>query len=510
MFFRIVIVLICLVSLSGQCQHWLGYSSSNYAGTNGLFLNPAAVVDSRFKLYMNVAGNDFFAINNYISYNAPYSITKLLTNTVSNQYRSENGLIVWKDTYYDEKLNGKDKHLHAGGDVRGPSLMYSTKNRKYAAAITTRGRYQLDMTNVSEETARVIRYGTDPIELQNMPFGNQHGILTNNGFLEIGLTLGAVLREDDEDFWKVGITAKRLIGMTNTHANMFDTDYSIVPVPGTTNREIITAKQLNAYYGYTTDGSLNFQFTPNWLFGKSSAGSGWGFDLGVVYEFRPDIQGFMINTGKGGQRISDPNQNKYKFRISAAITDIGAIRYKNPAMVRQIDVNKQDINFSYVSFDQQNTIDLALGALNYTLSVRADENVSAFTIGLPSAFNVSFDYLYKKNWYINTRWIQRLGGYDNINVKAQSALAVTPRFEKKWIEVAIPVSLIDNYSTIAVGLGARLGPLVIGSDNLGGILGIGKPRGLDVYFNVYLPIFHAKPKDPNKCWHPPYEKKRRK
>ncbi len=510
MSFRIGLLVLFLMSFNGQCQHWLGYSSSNYAGTNSLFLNPANVVDSRFKVYLNLAGNDLFAINNYISYNAPYSILGLMTNTVSNKYRSERGLIIWKDTYYSENLNGKPKHLHAGGDIRGPSLLYSFKNKKYAIGFTTRGRYQLDMTNVSEETARVIRYGTDPLELQNVPFKNQSATLTINGFLELGFTFGAVLKDEDDDFWKVGITAKRLIGMTNTHAKLFDTDYTIVPVPNVPEREVISAQRLNGYYGFTADEALNFKPTPSWLFGNAPAGSGWGFDLGVVYEYRPDIQSFMKNSGKPGQPAADPNQNKYKFRISAAITDIGAIKYKNPDLVRQIDVSRENITFSYASFDEQNTISKATTALNYSLSVRAYENARAFTVALPSAFNVSFDYLYKKNWYVNARWVQRLGGYDGINVKAMSVLAVTPRYERKWFEVAMPVSIFDNYSNFAVGLGARLGPLVLGSDNLGGLLSIGKPRGLDFYFNLFVPIFHAKPKNPNKCFYPPYEKAKKK
>ena len=218
----------------------------------------------------------------------------------------------------------------------------------------------------------------------------------------------------------------------------------------------------------------------------------------------------MMNTGKAGQRIADPNQNKYKFRVAIAITDIGSIKYKNPSTVKQMDTNRENITFSYASFDQQNSISKALGALNYTLSIQADESFRPFTIGLPTAFNVSFDYLYKKNWYINSRWVQRLGSYDGINIKAQSVLAVTPRYERKWFEVAVPVSVFDNYSNFAVGLGLRAGPLVLGSDNLGGLLSIGKTRGLDFYFNFYAPIFHAKPKNPNKCWYQPYEKRKKK
>ena len=59
-----------------QAQQWLGISGSNYAGTNSIYNNPANVADSRHKLYVNLVANDVFISNNYVGYNAPYSILK--------------------------------------------------------------------------------------------------------------------------------------------------------------------------------------------------------------------------------------------------------------------------------------------------------------------------------------------------------------------------------------------------------------------------------------------------
>lgn len=197
-----MVVIGTLACISGYAQHWLGLSSSNYAGTNALFLNPAHAADSRHKLYINLVGNDFFVINNYLRYDAPYSFLSLVTNTVSQKYRSERGLIVWRDDYYNERLNGQLKHFHTGGDLRGPSALYSFKNNRFSIGLTSRGRYLLSMTNVSEPTARVIRYGTDLKELQNVRYTGQTAQLSTNGYLELGATFGAVVMDYDEHFFE--------------------------------------------------------------------------------------------------------------------------------------------------------------------------------------------------------------------------------------------------------------------------------------------------------------------
>jgi hypothetical protein len=508
MLHRVLIVVIGILScISSQAQHWLGLSSSNYAGTNALFLNPAHAADSRHKLYINLVGNDFFLINNYLRYDAPYSFLSLITNSVAKKYRSERGLIVWRDTYYNERLNGQLKHFHTGGDLRGPSFLYSFKNNRFAIGLTSRGRYLLNMTHVTEETARVIRYGTNFLELQSKQFPNQTAKLSTNGYIELGATFGAVLADYDEDFLKIGVTVKRVVGVYNVHADLQNASYRINVESLNREREFIFARQLQATYGYTTDEAFsNISPSPGFLFGKQSAGAGWGFDIGAVYEYRPDFGKFRRTAPRGGKE-PDPNKNKYKFRISAALNDVGAIRYKNLNYVREIDVNPTNpTTFSYVRFDNVGNSSKAINAVNRTLSVRPDEIPRPFTVGLPTSANVSFDYHHKNNWYVNALWVQGLRGNNNLDIKPQSVLAVTPRYETRWIEVAMPLSFIDNYRVFAVGLAARVGPLIIGTDHLGGLIDIGKPQGLDFYFGLYAPFFHRKPKDPNRCWYMPYEK----
>ena len=81
-----------------------------------------------------------------------------------------------------------------------------------------------------------------------------------------------------------------------------------------------------------------------------------------------------------------------------------------------------------------------------------------------------------------------------------SLFALTPRYESKNFDLAVPIALQNSYRNLTVGLAGRAGPLFIGTENLGGILNIGNPRGISVYMGLFLPIFRKLPDAPNGCY----------
>jgi hypothetical protein len=62
------LVLSILLNWQVKAQHLLGISNSNYAGTNGLYLNPSSIADSRLGFYLNVVSFDAHATNTYARY----------------------------------------------------------------------------------------------------------------------------------------------------------------------------------------------------------------------------------------------------------------------------------------------------------------------------------------------------------------------------------------------------------------------------------------------------------
>ncbi len=497
--------LLLLAAGSAHGQYLLGVTGSNYAGTNALSHNPAQVVDSRHKLFVNLITFDEAAVGNTLAWKAPYSLFALQTNTVAARHRAPSGLILWRDEYLGEATPAKPRRALVAADLRGPSVLY-TFNDRFGAALSSRLRVAGSVTQASAEVARIIRYGTAETERVEPQAAGQRFAFNLDGTLELGATFGAVVLNSDVDFVKAGITVKRLVGLYSGHVRADNLRYRYVPDPTDRTRENILIENVDGQYGFTDEAAFqNFRPTPQTLFGRAAAGAGWGFDLGLVYEFRPDAARYTFRE-KGETRL-DPTRNKYRFRLSLALLDVGGIRYRNPAYVRAYEVSRtnrllDDRLFGPVSDGEQLT-----NAINQTLGVSDAERLTEFRSALPTTFQASFDYKIRENVYLNGTWVQRLRSPRSIGPVAFNVLALTPRYERKWFEAALPLVLVDDYRALTFGLALRLGPVFLGSDHLPGLLNIGAPRGLNAYVGAHLPLFRQRPTLPDACYYEKSEKR---
>ena len=488
-------------SFKSWSQHVPGIAMGNFAGTHALYHNPAFVADSRYSVYVNVVGTQFYTANNHVKYNAPYSFLSLLTGTVSSKYYNERGKLLFPRAYLKEKLNGNEKYLNAGGDTRLPSIMFNLFKGRVGVGISSRARYILNTSEMTEPMARLISKTTQLQELQGPTFENQSGKLHFNGFAEVAFTVGGVVADNETDFLKVGLTVKRLIGLYNAHAIIDNSSFDILPDAAYENRrQYINVQQINVKYGITRDeGFQNIKPTPAWLLGGAPPGNGWGFDIGAVYEYRPDINKFTYT--EKGVRKRDGSKNKYLYRVAVSLTDIGRIHFKNPSYVIQQETSTTNKEFRYDTFQKLQGSQGIYDAINNSLE--GGQSIAPnFKSILPMAFQASVDYNVKPNVYVSGLWVQNLIKQDAFGMKAESFLAVTPRYEFKWFEVSVPVSLMNRYRSPAIGLAGRAGPLWIGTDHLTGLFNIGNPKAFNLYFGLSMGLFRRPPDSPNKCWPP--------
>jgi hypothetical protein len=493
--------LVWAVLPAAQAQFYLGVSSSNYAGTQGLYLNPATAADSRHRIFINLVSADVFLTNNYLRWTAPYSVPALMTNTVAPRHRSARGLIYYSDDYLAERLNGRRKHLHVGADVRGPSALV-TLNDRHAVALTSRVRSLLNFTDLSEPAARLIRFGTTNALIPAEAFGQQFNV-TTNAALELGATYAFVLHHDEDRFVKVGLTVKRLVGLYSAHLIARDIDYRFERDPRIRDRVNVRIESLTAQYGYTDADALP-NFSPGWLLGRGAPGAGWGADLGVVYEFRPEHRRYTYRDRN--ETRHDASKNKYRTRLSASLLDIGGIRYRHPSYVHHYPIQRQNVLFTENNFADIGGINDVFEGIDQTLQVTEQERQSRFYKSLPTALHVGLDQKLRERVYVSGVWMQRLTSARRLAMQVPSVLAVVPRYETRWFEASLPLALADGYSRLTIGAALRLGPIFFGSDDLSGILNLGNPRGLDVYFGATVPLLRRAPRSALDCWPKPERK----
>lgn len=498
-------VLVCIsVFLEGltfpaEAQYLMGQSGSNYAGVHGVYLNPALAADSRMKVQIHLAGFESYVFNNYLVWEAPYSMFSMITNSVSSEYRGPRKGIVFKDQeYLREKLNGRSKHARVGAQIIGPGILV-TLNDKNAISVNSRLRVGAAVTRTSESVARLFRYGTS--NGQNIApedFGTQLHANTN-AIAEFSATYARVLVDNDDEFWKAGITVKRYVGLQQGHLHGTNIGYEYVPDPNHPTRGNVLVRNITAEYGLTGDGGFqDFRPTPAWLLGSAAPGGGWGADIGVVYEYRPDVRKYSYR--EKGEVRRDPTQNKYEYRISVSLLDLGRMTYRNPNYQNAYRLTRQDRLVEENNFGNLQGSDSFILALNETLGATEADRVNVFRVSMPKSFQAGIDYHLKDNWYANATVIHSFASNSDRAFTMPSVLTGSLRYESKWLDVTLPVSLADNYTRPTLGIGARAGIFYLGSDNVLPTFNIGNPKGMEFYFGAMIPIFRKAPESNLKCY----------
>jgi len=486
--------LLALAQTSAWAQGWTGLANSNYVGTNGIYQNPSSIADSRQKFYINLAGADFNFYNTYLELNLPYTPWQVVRNSVDNQYRDEYGNILFKRDYLKENVNGRTKFATATGEVRLPSFMVSI-GPSYALALSSRVRAFAQAVNVSEPLARFARYGLAEAET----LGLTRQLLTDNGFnvsvnayQEINLTVAHTFSPNIEHFFKGGFTAKYLVGMGSAYINNQGATYQVY------DADSIQVRNRNITYGSTDYRYYQRDdFKVGDLFGSKRLGWGLGADVGITYEWRPDAEKYEYKMD--GETWTDHTVNKYRLKAGLALVDLGAIVYDNPDYVRQAGLS----NSSTVEWGSLDTIKFRNLANVDNLMQRVftvNSRAKTFTSVLPAALHLTADYrfntpAFRNHVFLGGAWTQNLLLDKTVGSRAISSVALIPRVEFKEAEVSFPVMLANNYDKLQLGAMLRLGPLTVGSDNLGGLFGATTITGYDVYASIGWGLGKTKHKD---------------
>ncbi len=499
---RILPLLFFVTSLSVRSQDFLGMQSSNYSGVIGVFSNPANIGNNEMKFDLILVGMNFSAANNYVG--AKRSSVKNTGSLFSPKFgkwdttNAYNNLIAVDD-------NNKSKSIYTAARFMMPSFMVNI-NHKNAIAFTWGVRNYVNVDGIGPDLAR-LAYGQFKIaDLLNKPLVNDKLSVTQMAWAEYGLTYSRVLTEETPHFFKVGVTAKLLQGLEAAYMNMDHIDYNF-KTPDS------LALNAEASYGHSAnlDPVVNSfdekktgeKFTFNTLKKnyKYESYPGFGFDLGVVYEYRPDWQKEKYDMdGKKGLWRND--HVKYKFKAGLAVTDIGGIRFKKGQLSNDFSANTEQFKsgFWYLHDLKPQSITQYDSLLKNTFGSKESE--TTFKMALPTAINANVDYHIWKPFYINLMAnITNFQKNRYTKVHDYTNISLAPRIDYKWFGLTIPVS----YNTlsavrgkpIVLGTMLRLGPLMLGSNNVSELF-FGDVFGANFYCLLRVPIPYYAPKDKDK------------
>ncbi len=456
----------CLCSLWCSAQSFIGFDTDNYSGIHGVLVNPASMADSRLRADINLVSLSVFGASEYAEID--------YKKWIKSAYRDDVDLDEDTDVEYigTDRKNSGLAHI----DVLGPSAMISI-SEKHSAAFFTRVRGFANLNDVNGLFQPVFEEGlanrTEPIL-----FADENSYGTVSSWVEFGASYARVLKNEKQNFIKAGVTLKYI---RPTHfASLEFTDGLLFFDPNDSS-----ANELFGTLNLKASNTLDPEDNGVRVGGGSTdiklpSERGFGFDLGFVYEFRPQ---FRKNISRDDviKQVKFRHVNTYKLRLGVSILDIGSVTYKS-ATSETYDLGNlpNDLN----KFDED-----ADPSIREVLPTDVELKMS-----LPTNLRLDVDWAISDKFYLNaaTR-LSLISRKKREAVRYANQFTLNPRLETRWLSVFSPIS-VTQYSGVQWGLGIRVGPVFFGSGNLLGSIVDRRTRAFDVYAGIKIPLLHKIPK----------------
>jgi len=461
--FYLILVIFITVNYSATAQDYFGYS--NFGGITSAISNPSNIAASRYRVNLNLISTNFYIGTN-------------MYQLQNKKFFSFNFNGLQEGTDYSKIDNGETKHFTANVDYLGPSVLFNI-NKKIAIGLTTRLRTMMNLDNLSNNSFNV--FSNTNTNLYDHNFTENNVGYNVHSFADFGLVYAQQLYKTSQHDVKVGVTLKLVKGIAagTIYINK-------VNVLNLKNADTITQVNGNfdVAYSKNAEGLLTGDMTAGFSqISSSDAGTDLAADLGVVYEYKNN------------------KKYPYQFRVGLSVTDLSfaSLTYKNGSQGGNYDINKANTSNiltssvaqlpgeSYTQYLQR----LSSLSTPCFLTVVVQDSAKDFTMNLPTALHLNADIHIIKNYYVNAYFLFNL---IETNKKGSnyytSTYIVSPRFDKKWFSLFVPLSY-NSLSEFNWGLGAKFGPLFIGSGSVFSNLLKNNVHNTDLKLSLSIPIFRS-------------------
>jgi len=459
-----VILLLILYGEISKGQEMLGTVFSNYSGINSTIINPALMTGSKAYLDVNIIGADVFVKNDwgYIPKEGDNIWDLISSDTISPLYGKfrYNGMY----TYYK---NTKPKSMVQSTRVMGPSAMLQTGKHAFGLSLSTRS--VTTGNNIAYEIPVLAYEGLNYEELQNIVFDDYNFDFVSLTWTEISGSWAFDFKRFYKSKLSIGLNAKVMLAHEGAYITNKNINYIVY------DPETIQIFNWDAEVGIALP--VNYDSTDVIYQGPLVKGMGAGFDIGFVYtrlknNFPPS----------GSDKYCSKPYEEYLYRIGISLLDIGGVSLNKNTQKHSFD----NVSVYWAEFDtvEYHNLNQTMEELSQVFYGDPDESKTAdkITIGLPTAISLQFETNMIKNVYLSALWIQPIR-FNAKQLRRPSQLAIVPRYENDWFAFSLPISILQ-YEYVRLGTAIRFGPLTIGTERLGILLGVTDLDGMDIYFSL--------------------------
>jgi Family of unknown function (DUF5723) len=275
---------------------------------------------------------------------------------------------------------------------------------------------------------------------------------------------------------KAGISLNYLQGVAAAYFKNTNITYKIVD---TTN---IAFTNTSIDYGRTDIDTYKKINSYNDL----NQGHGFGMDIGFTYVHLAEPAQYSA-TGDAGMQ-GGPDKSDYVYRLGISLIDAGSINFNRNTASYHLQADQANFeNWHQSKFANNAQLDQTLSAVFYQGDSSKSLTSDHFNMALPSALSIQADWNVYQDFFANTTIIKGFGHGNKNGVTRPDVYSLTPRYETKWFEVSVPMSLLYyNHLQPRIGLAMRAGYFFIGGDAPGSLLKLNDLEGVDFYAGVHF------------------------
>ncbi len=488
-----------------HAQYFLGLRASQWGGVTNVGFNPA-IADNRLKFDMTIIGMGATMSNNYLGISR-----KALFNP--DLFSNDNS----QKVNFKENLNGKPKNVYQSFQIQGPlSFMFTfgkkMERHKYAIALTYNVNSVTNIDNISQKLARIAFWGAGSVadsidafdyrQLQQRDLALQH--MT---WVDYGITYSQVILDKDKHMLKGGVTLKLLQGIWATNTFIEDVDYRFqnfdtISIYDSRAKINLSPKLPSSVEYFAQDSAQSISDNiPGYLKELMNFGDAKptvGADISFVYEYRPKKDNYQYEMDN--QRWYDREKSLYTVQAGFSITDIGRIKFKNSKYSYDFSADKRDWyvkDFSAVEGYKSIGDTIRLLAAD-SLGFRINSNpTGTFGMWLPMRINIWADYNPVPFFGVHAlASIAPALGKEG-RVRHISTFTLTPHIDWRCLGLYLPLSY-DVQGNFNAGATVRLGPVIIGTQDLLGLFAKSYVRNADIHVAVKIPILARNHRDRDK------------
>jgi len=457
-----IIIVLLLFNVSVICaQQNLGIRNSNYAGIQGAALNPSSIADSKLKWDINA-----------FSFNTVFDNTFLFIPRDSLHVFGFKNIIddiinqTQFFTHFNPQQPNKLYNVTLSNELLGPSFMMRLNN-KSSIGLTTAARFYANINNITGNFGQNAFAYLQEQDLWNTLFHDNTAKLNTMGWLEYGVTYGRVLYKNQRNEFKGGITLKYLQGIAAAYFRNTNLNYNII------NPAEFTFINSSVNYGRTDYNTLIKTNGNQHLI----HGDGFGTNIGFTYlHFKNSSEG------------DDEDDKKYTYRIGVSLIDLGSIDFNKYSAAFHLQSDTANYgNWKATHIYNNTQFDKILSAVFYDNDSLKSFQADHFNMRMPAAISIQADWNFYKNFFVNATIVKNIRNKNRAGVIRPDVYSITPRFEKKKIELSIPISLLYyGHWQPRIGVAARAGWFFIGGDAPGGLLKLNDFEGADFYAGIHV------------------------